>query len=277
MTIKEMEQQVGITKANIRFYESEGLLNPGRKANNYREYSAEDVELLKKIKCLRTLGISVSDIRMVIHGEITMEQLMDGRIQEIEAEKEELVMAQAICRDLKEHHTAYESLEPSTLTVKMGLLKAREKQMAKQDKRDKIGQLRRAAMTWCMICIASMVIIPINLIFRIEMPPAVQNIYILVVMLSPLPYYLISMIGNRDIMDDSDLYLPKRKQDHTAKQRPDKWDGLERFHQLCLVSLVIIPLNQIFQIQWPGGLTVVWVLVIAGSTAAVTIKRNHTR
>ena len=36
MTIKEIELQVGITKANIRFYEKEGLLNPGRGSNNYR-------------------------------------------------------------------------------------------------------------------------------------------------------------------------------------------------------------------------------------------------
>ncbi len=28
MTIKDMEKEVGITSANIRFYEKEGLLNP---------------------------------------------------------------------------------------------------------------------------------------------------------------------------------------------------------------------------------------------------------
>ena len=39
MTIKEVEILTGITKANIRFYEKEGLLAPGRSSNNYREYS----------------------------------------------------------------------------------------------------------------------------------------------------------------------------------------------------------------------------------------------
>lgn len=61
MKIKEVENIIGITKANIRYYEKEGLLEPVRnEENNYREYSAEDVECLKRIKTLRLLGISIS-------------------------------------------------------------------------------------------------------------------------------------------------------------------------------------------------------------------------
>lgn len=275
MTIKEIEQQVGIPRANIRFYESEGLLTPGRKANNYREYTADDIELLKKIKCLRTLGISVSDIRMVIHGEVSMEMLLDKRIQEIETEKEELLTVQTVCRELKEQHTAYENLEPSTLDVKMELLKVRERQMTNQDKKDNWGTLRRAAMTWCMLCIVSMAVIPIHAIFRIEVPAVVQNTYILVVMLSPLPYYLISMMAKKNIGDDSDLYLPKKKSILTSMPDPKSWDKLESFHQLCIVSLAVIPLNRIFHIQWPDWLTVIWILTIAISTLLLLIKRNR--
>ena len=48
MKIKEVEQRVGITRANIRYYEEEGLLNPVRnRENNYREYSEEDVKNLE--------------------------------------------------------------------------------------------------------------------------------------------------------------------------------------------------------------------------------------
>lgn len=50
MKIKDMERQVGVTKANIRFYEKEGLLSPARGENNYREYTEEDREVLEKIK-----------------------------------------------------------------------------------------------------------------------------------------------------------------------------------------------------------------------------------
>ena len=48
MKIKEVEDLVGITKANIRYYEKEGLLNPKRnEENNYREYTLEDVRSLE--------------------------------------------------------------------------------------------------------------------------------------------------------------------------------------------------------------------------------------
>ena len=59
MKINEVEQLVGVTKRNIRFYEKEGLLSPGRTDNGYRDYGEEDVEALRKIKLLRKLDVGV--------------------------------------------------------------------------------------------------------------------------------------------------------------------------------------------------------------------------
>ena len=40
MKINEVEAAVGVTKKNIRFYEEEGLITPGREpGNGYRSYS----------------------------------------------------------------------------------------------------------------------------------------------------------------------------------------------------------------------------------------------
>lgn len=47
LKINEVETLVGITKKNIRFYESEGLLTPRRNSENgYREYVDAEVEAL---------------------------------------------------------------------------------------------------------------------------------------------------------------------------------------------------------------------------------------
>ena len=63
MKINEVERLVGITKRNIRFYEKEGLLAPGRNADNgYRDYGEADVEALKKIKLLRKLSVPMEEI-----------------------------------------------------------------------------------------------------------------------------------------------------------------------------------------------------------------------
>lgn len=60
MKINEVEQQVGVTKKNIRFYEQQGLLHPKRNSENgYREYDEADVNCLKKIKLLRKASSSV--------------------------------------------------------------------------------------------------------------------------------------------------------------------------------------------------------------------------
>ena len=37
MTIKEIEALSGLNRANIRYYESEGLLAPERSSNGYRD------------------------------------------------------------------------------------------------------------------------------------------------------------------------------------------------------------------------------------------------
>jgi len=61
--INQVEQLVGITKGNIRFYEKEGLLNPGRNSENgYREYSEADVVWLKKVRLLRMLDVPIEEI-----------------------------------------------------------------------------------------------------------------------------------------------------------------------------------------------------------------------
>lgn len=43
MNIAEAERRTGLTRANIRFYEKEGLLTPTRGANGYRDYTEDDV------------------------------------------------------------------------------------------------------------------------------------------------------------------------------------------------------------------------------------------
>ena len=37
MTIAELERRSGMTRANIRFYEGEGLISPARRENGYRD------------------------------------------------------------------------------------------------------------------------------------------------------------------------------------------------------------------------------------------------
>ena len=62
MTIKEVEKKLNITRANIRFYEKEGLLQPKRCDNEYRDYSEDDLKRLEKILLFRKCNISIENI-----------------------------------------------------------------------------------------------------------------------------------------------------------------------------------------------------------------------
>ena len=69
MTIKEIETLSGLPRANIRYYESEGLISPKRAENGYREYSQADVNVLLRVKLLRALGLTVGQIKALVRNQ----------------------------------------------------------------------------------------------------------------------------------------------------------------------------------------------------------------
>lgn len=80
MKVKDVEELLQLTRANIRFYEKEGLLNPQRNENGYRTYSEEDIEQLKKIILFRKLGVPVQDIKKIFNGEETISATVSQNI-----------------------------------------------------------------------------------------------------------------------------------------------------------------------------------------------------
>lgn len=123
MKIKEVEQIVGLAKENIRYYEKEGLIKPERNDNNYREYSLEDSKRLKKIKFLRELGISISDIKKVIHYPDMLSLVLEKRKNEINREKEELKKVAEICTELIASDLSFDALSEEFITGKESILK----------------------------------------------------------------------------------------------------------------------------------------------------------
>ena len=91
MTIKEIENLSGMTRANIRFYETEGLLTPSRDSNGYRNYTEKDLEILKRIRLLRTLHLSLADIRAADSGERRLDEVLAGHLHALEEEELSLI------------------------------------------------------------------------------------------------------------------------------------------------------------------------------------------
>ncbi|MEU8973233.1 MerR family transcriptional regulator [Streptomyces monashensis] len=63
MKISELARRSGVTTKAVRYYESLGLITPGRLANGYRDYGEDDVRLVREIRALHRLGIPVERTR----------------------------------------------------------------------------------------------------------------------------------------------------------------------------------------------------------------------
>ena len=87
MKIKQVEELVDITRKNIRFYEEQGLLSVGRAENGYREYGVEDVKRLKQIRLLRRLSVPIEDIKQLLEGKYTREDVLERQEVQLERQK----------------------------------------------------------------------------------------------------------------------------------------------------------------------------------------------
>ncbi|MBE6935495.1 MAG: MerR family transcriptional regulator [Ruminococcaceae bacterium] len=111
MTSKEMEARSGMTRANIRFYESEGLLSPARSANGYREYTEEDLLVLQRIHLLRMLRLPLEDIKAMHRGERSLHDTMAQHMEWLQQEQQELSRSRTVCGEIRESHSGYRSLD----------------------------------------------------------------------------------------------------------------------------------------------------------------------
>lgn len=101
MKIKELEEKLGIPRANIRYYEKEGLFSPERKENGYREYTEQDEKQLKTIVILRKLGTPVPQIKALLNGQAQLPEVLSENLLSLQKQKEELESAIRMCEDME--------------------------------------------------------------------------------------------------------------------------------------------------------------------------------
>lgn len=102
----------GVSAANIRFYEKQGLLQPGaRTANGYRGYSDGDIHQLRFIRLCRAMDMSLGEVRTLLHLDLTSKSdcaaanatlqahiaHVDERLAELQALQDDLMSLRARC------------------------------------------------------------------------------------------------------------------------------------------------------------------------------------
>ena len=111
MTIKEIEEITGMLRANIRYYEAEGLVVPERnKENGYRIYSQADAQTLLKIKLLRTLDVPLEEIKSLQNGASSLRDVLQRHLVTIGERQEMLERSGAVSRMMLEQEENFENL-----------------------------------------------------------------------------------------------------------------------------------------------------------------------
>jgi len=63
MRISELAQRSGATTRALRYYEAQGLLDARRSPNGYREYDEHDLQVVREIRALASIGFTLEDTR----------------------------------------------------------------------------------------------------------------------------------------------------------------------------------------------------------------------
>lgn len=96
--IGDAAAQSGVSAANIRFYEKEGLIDAqGRGDNGYRLYSRADVHRLRFIRLCRALDMSLGEVRTLLGLDLNLKadcaaarEALDGHLGHVRARLAEL-------------------------------------------------------------------------------------------------------------------------------------------------------------------------------------------
>jgi DNA-binding transcriptional MerR regulator len=98
-----------VSSANIRFYEKEKLISPcGVSANSYRFYSDEDVHQLRFIRQLRSLDMTLDEVRTLLNLDLrkkrdceTARNTLDEHIGHVRERLKELRSLEKNLQDLR--------------------------------------------------------------------------------------------------------------------------------------------------------------------------------
>jgi DNA-binding transcriptional MerR regulator len=101
--IGEAARQSGVSAANIRYYEKEGLLPPGARGDNsYRLYSGADIHQLRFIRLCRAMDMSLDEVRSLLALDLRRKQdcdaardALDEHLQHVRARLAELQALEA--------------------------------------------------------------------------------------------------------------------------------------------------------------------------------------
>ena len=97
MLINEVAKLCNLTKKAVEYYTEQGLISPNILENGYRDFSEQDMEILKKIGLFRRLGLSIFEIKSVLANPDELKSILYKKTLELEQEKVKQDILKRLC------------------------------------------------------------------------------------------------------------------------------------------------------------------------------------
>ena len=97
MLINEVAKLCNLTKKAVEYYTEQGLISPNILENGYRDFSEQDMEILKKIALFRRLGLSIFEIKSVLANPDELKSILYKKTLELEQEKVKQDILKRLC------------------------------------------------------------------------------------------------------------------------------------------------------------------------------------
>ncbi len=185
MKINEVEQSIGITKKNIRFYEQEGLLNPSRGSNGYRDYSEEDVITLQQIKLLRRLDIPIEEIKKLQSGTLTLEDCLRRHLIVLERRSKNLNAMENFCGRILAENEELNTLPIEQLLTEMDQMEEGGTKFVNVQNKDK-AKRKKDSLIAAFVAILFMALFLALMIWAIVTEPEIPAIFVVLIVSFPI-------------------------------------------------------------------------------------------
>ncbi|MCR5344216.1 MAG: MerR family transcriptional regulator [Butyrivibrio sp.] len=101
MKISEAAIAAGLDVSSVRFYERKGLINPDRgEDSNYRDYTSEDIDRLKKIVLFRKIDMSIEDIKKVLLDNQDITEVLESQMEKLQQDKLQIDSSIQLCQKM---------------------------------------------------------------------------------------------------------------------------------------------------------------------------------
>jgi DNA-binding transcriptional MerR regulator len=102
--IGDLAKAAGLTVRTLHHYEQLGLLTPARTGGKQRRYDSHDVQRLYRVRALRDLGLSLSEVRDTLEGRVApLGELLRTHLERVDRELTRLRRLRAMLEHASAH------------------------------------------------------------------------------------------------------------------------------------------------------------------------------